>query len=125
MKIKDVEVFEKMQAQLHGLYDEMVVFSKKKPDDPVNKFKLKFINQVLINTNAILDEKNKPFHDFDAFDEDSLPTNSDVVMILSQYINCLEKFRSENITTEYGEWYWIINGKKSDIETAPPKKLVY
>ena len=97
MKIKDVEIFEKTQAQLHGLYDEMVVFSKKKPDDPVNKFKLKFINQVLINTNAILDEKNKPFNDFDTFDEDSLPTNSDVVMILSQYINCLEKFRSKHI----------------------------
>ena len=97
MKIKDVEIFEKTQAQLHGLYDEMVVFSKKKPDDPVNKFKLKFINQVLINTNAILVEKNKPFNDFDTFDEDSLPTNSDVVMILSQYINCLEKFRSKHI----------------------------
>lgn len=125
MKIKDVEIFEKTQAQLHGLYDEMMVFSKKKPDDPVNKFKLKFINQVLINTNAILDEKNKPFNDFDTFDEDSLPTNSDVVMILSQYINCLEKFRSEPIKFDFRHWYWIINGEKSDIRTAPPKKLAY
>lgn len=121
---QDVESFEKVQAQLHGLYDELVVFAKKTPDGAVNKFKLKFVNQILIYANKILDSKNKPFADFDAFDEDLLPTNSDVVMILSQYINCLEKFRAEHIVLDY-HWYWLIAGKQSDIRTAPPKKLAY
>lgn len=120
-----VESFEKIQAQLHGLYDEMTVFSKKTPEGTVNKFKLKFINQVLIEANKILDKKNKPFEDFDVFDEDLLPTNSDIVMILSQYINCLEKFRSEHIKPYSVHWYWMINGQKSEIRTSPPKKLNY
>ncbi|MDR3601420.1 MAG: hypothetical protein P4L49_13225 [Desulfosporosinus sp.] len=122
---EDVEAFEKVQAQLHGLYDEIVVFSKKNPDGAVNKFKLKFINQVLIDTNEILDNRNKPFADFDSFDEELLPTNSDVVIILSQYINCLEKFRSELIKMYGGVWYWMINGQQSDIRTSSPKKLIY
>ena len=124
-KREDVEAFEKVQAQLHGLYDESIVFSKKNPDSAVNKFKLNFINQVLKETNKILDKRNKPFDDFDAFDEDLLPTHSDVVMILSQYINCLEKFRSEQIKGYGVRWYWMIDGEQSDIQTAPPKKLDY
>lgn len=124
-KREDIESFEKVQAQLHGLYDEIVIFSKKSPDSVTNKFKLKFINLVLTDTNKILDTKNKPFADFDIFDEDLLPTNSDVVMILSQYINCLEKFRSEHIKHYGTQWYWVINGEQSDIRTSSPKKLVY
>lgn len=122
---EEVEFFEKVQAQLHGLYDEMVVFSKKTPDGAVNKFKLKFVNQILTEANKILDDKNKPFADFDTFNEDLLPTNSDVVMILSQYINCLEKFRSEQIKHYSAYWFWLINGKQSDIRTSSPKKLDY
>lgn len=124
-KREDIESFEKVQAQLHGLYDEMVVFSKKTPDGPVNKFKLKFINQILTDANKIFDKNNTPFSDFSTFEEDLLPTNSDVVMILSQYINCLEKFRSENIKQYNVVWYWLINGEKSDIRTSPPTKLNY
>lgn len=122
---KDVQSFEKVQAQLHGIYDEIVVFAKKTPDGPINKFKLKFINQILIETNNQLDAKNKPFSDFDVFEEDLLPTNSDVVMILSQYINCLENFRSEHITQYNPYWYWKINGQKSENRTSAPKKLEY
>lgn len=124
-KREDVETFEKMQAQLHGLYDEIIVFSKKNPDSAVNKFKLSFINQILKETNNVLDKKNKPFENFEVFDEDLLPTNSDVAMILAQYINCIEKFRAEHIK-QYGVyWYWIINGQQSDIKTSSPKKLSY
>lgn len=119
----DVSLFEKVQAQMHGIYNEIVSLSKKKPDDPINKFKLKFVNQIVAQANSFLGKENIPFTDFEQFDEDSLPTNSDIVIILSQYLNCLEKLRSDNIKFDFGKWYWIIDGKLSGQITGPPHKL--
>lgn len=119
----DISLFEKSQAQLQALFEEMSTLSKKKPDDAVNKFKLRFINQVITTSNTLLNDEYIPFSDFDRFDEDDLPTNSDVVIILSQYLNCLEKLRADNIMQQLSQWYWRINGKVSDIRTAPPKKI--
>jgi hypothetical protein len=125
MKEKEIELFEKLNGQLEGLYEEMSTLSKKSPTDGVNKFKLKFINQVLFEINAFLEEGYKPFAEFTKFEEDDIPTNSDIVLILSQYLNCMEKLRADNIDKdEYGSgWHWIVNNKSSDITTAPPKKI--
>jgi hypothetical protein len=94
-------------------------------NDAVNKFKLKFINQILVETNTLLKEEYKPLEGFNSFEEDELPTNSDVTMIFEQYLSCLEKLRSDNITTvEYKMgWFWIIEGEPSEIKTSKPKKL--
>lgn len=119
----DVSFFEKTQAQLQGLFDEIGILSKKKPDDAINKFKLKIINPILSQANSLLDEEYKPFSDFENFDEDSLPTNSDVLLILSQYLNCLEKLRADNIIQNNIRWFWKKNGIRTDIPTAPPKKI--
>lgn len=119
----NISLFEKLLTQLEGLYNEVALLSKKKPDDAINLFKLKFINKVLLEVNVLLGEKYKPFQDFELFEEDTIPTNSDVVMILSQYLNCMEEMRSENITGAFGYWYWIIDGKESNIQTAHPKKI--
>lgn len=118
----NISHFEKVEAQLQGLYNEITALSKKKPDDAINKFKLKLINQIIIEANNIL-KKEKPFSDFNYFEEDDLPSNSDVVMILSQYISCMEKIRSDNITHNAGSWYWKVNGERTNIKTAPPKKI--
>lgn len=124
MNKKEIELFEKTEAQLRSVYDEMVVVSRKKTDDIVNDFKLNLINKIVEQCNNILKNNNKPFDDFNLFNTDLLPSNSDVVFILSQYIGCMEKLRSENIEN-YGDWYWVINGKQSEIRTAPPKKISY
>ena len=73
----------------------------------------------------LLGVKYKPFADFDVFDEESLPSNSDVVFVLAQYINCMETLRAENIELPEYEvhWCWIIDGEASDIVCAPPQKL--
>ncbi|TKI54818.1 hypothetical protein E8L90_04825 [Brevibacillus antibioticus] len=118
----DISHFEKVEAQLQGLFNEITALSKKKPDDAINKFKLKFVNQIIVEANKIL-KQEKPFPDFYSFEEDDLPTNSDVVMILSQYISCLEKLRSDNITSNLGSWYWRVKGEQTSIKTAPPKKI--
>jgi hypothetical protein len=125
MNIKDVELFEKVIGQLEGVYEEITSLSKKTPNDGVNKFKLQLVNKVLDAANALLDKKHKPFDEFTVFNEDTLPSNSDVAFILAQYLNCMENLRAENIKeNDYGgEWYWVINGKKSSNRTAPPKKI--
>lgn len=83
----------KIRDQLEALHDELSILSRKKPDDAINEFKLQFINQVLTETNSILDEKFRPFDGFETFDLDNVPTNSDVVLILAQYLRCLNRQR--------------------------------
>src|SRR5205807_3516250 len=97
MTAKDVNRFEKVKAQIRQLHGEVSVLSKSKPDNPINKFKLGFINEKLEEANAILKGDFKPFKDFTTFNTDDLPSNSDVVMVLSQYLDCLEAWRSARV----------------------------
>lgn len=127
MKKTEVDVFEKLVGQLQSLLSELAMLAKKSPNDAVNTFKLKFINSTLDQCNAFLGKKYRPFADFAVFAEDDLPSNSDTTFIISQYIECAEKFRSDNIVMQYGDWYWIVDGEEEDdrsMITAPPKKLV-
>jgi len=124
MEEDEVFKFEKIQSQIEGIYKEIGLLSKKSPNDAVNKFKLKFINQMLVEANSLLSGDYKPLDGFDKFDEEELPTNSDVTMIFEQYLNCLEKLRSDNIVLAIGTWYWVIDGEQSEIKTLPPKKLI-
>lgn len=115
-----------------SVYEEISLLSKKNPNDAVNKFKLKLINKLVDDSNVFLSDKYRPFTDFDRFDEDEIPQNSDVVFILSQYLQCFEKLRSDNVVIRNGIWYWNVDGDKNDrvdengkvlIRTVKPKKL--
>lgn len=129
MKRKDVDNFEKLVAQLDGLYQEIAVLAKKSPHDAINEFKLQFINKALDNCNKFLGESYRPFGAFEVFLTDDMPTNSDVTFILSQYIECAEKFRADNINNVYQDWYWEVDDLEPDeakdrLQTRPPKKLM-
>ena len=116
MKSKEeIQLLIKGVGQLKGLIKNFSELSKKKPDEQVNKFKLNLVNKILSILNSILDETNKPFKEFVEFDDTNLPSNSDVLIILNQYLNCMENFSNEN--TKYKSPFdkWIINGKLSDI----------
>lgn len=120
----EIDTFEKLQAQLEGLHTEISALSKKSQNDALNKFKLKFVNQLLSEANQLLGEKYKPFKDFLLFEENDMPTNCDVAMMLTQYLNCLEKLRADNIKKGDGYsqlWFWVIDGKLSNIRTVMPK----
>ncbi len=121
MKRKDIDLYEKVQSQIEQLYKEITVLSKKSPDSAINKFKLKFINEKLKEANALLVGKHKPFADFETFDEDSLPSNSDVVLILSQYLDCLEGWRSANVFKEGFSWYWKLGGSTRVSAQSPSR----
>lgn len=128
MKDKDIDVFEKTINQLEGLHIEISILSKKFQNDALNIFKLKLVNQVLLESNQIIGKEYKPFSDFEKFNEEDLPSNSDVALVLSQYLNCMESFREKNIFSKvkYSKgkidktyWYWA----DTERETYPPKNI--
>lgn len=123
MTKQEVDNFEKLQAQLEGLHNEISALSKKSQNDALNKFKLKFVNKIIYDSNELLVKNYKPFSDFETFEENDMPTNSDVAMMLTQYLSCFEKLRADNVKQERMNWFWMIDGKQSDIKTVMPKKI--
>jgi hypothetical protein len=115
-----VASFEKAESQMLVLIREFAELSKKKPDGAINRFKLKYLNQILGVLNENL-EKKRPFEDFTLFDEDSIPSNSDVKMMLSQYASQTLAFRIENTRRDSSQnYYWILDGE-SIVKTVEPR----
>lgn len=126
MKTKeDIDTLEKLLVQLKGLYTEISQLTKKSPNDGLNVFKLKLVNKVLAVGNTILVGHYQPFDDFEQFDPDQLPTNSDAAMILTQYMEQAERFRSDHIiwSTTSLKWCYVLDGKKTQYEGAAPTKV--
>ncbi len=73
---------------IRTLRNEFRELSSKKPNDQVNPFKLKYVNQSIKEANELLQE-GKPYSEFESFREEDLPTNSDVLMMLSLYLDAL------------------------------------
>ena len=107
MEKDKIEKFEKLHIQIKDMYNELSILSKKSPDGAINKFKLKFINQLIEEANQFLKEEDIPF-------------NSDVVMIISQYIKCLERFKYDNVKLLSGNWYWNLSDSKDEVKTSRP-----
>jgi hypothetical protein len=120
MKKQEIDQFETIQGQLQAFHTEMGALVKKNPNDPLNAFKLQLVNAVLRRANAFLGKARLPFAEFEAFEDSTLPSTSDVLVIVAQYLSAFEKFRSENIHLDFDSWYWK---GPDNIRTAPPKKL--
>jgi len=120
MNADQIENFRKMLAQLEGIHQEMGVALKKNPDKSASAFKVKFVNAVLKQASDVLGS-SAPDIGFDGFDPDDLPTASDVSMVVTQFIECAEKVRTENIGRSSGYWFWKADGAFTNIPTAPPK----
>lgn len=124
MERADVDKLEKIMGQLEGLHREISALARKSPNDGLNKFKLKFVNLALANANEFLGSNYKPLDDFEQFDADELPTNSDVTFILVSYLEEIERMRADNIVFVYDEgWIYALSDSKEVIRTAPPKKI--
>lgn len=128
MTEEHVRRYEKVIGQLEGAFSEIAALARKKPDDGVNRFKLDLVNRILAAANDLLGEGGRPFAHFEQFDPDEVPQNSDVVFVLSQYQECLEHLRSQNIDREMGRWVWFVddgNGRRiaSSIQVPAPKSL--
>ena len=112
MTEKEADLFDSYEQEIEAMYEEIGLLSKKKPDGAVNKFKLKFINEILDKVNERLGADYLPLAKFTGFDESDMPTNSDVVFILSQYMKSMDRFRHHNTELSMGRYYWILDDGK-------------
>ena len=65
MNNTEINNFEKTQTQLEGLLTEITILARKSPNDGVNKFKLKFINEIILSGNKILGTTYKTLDSFE------------------------------------------------------------
>ena len=119
----DVRNLEKLIVQLQGLHIEISILAKKAPNDGLNLFKLKLVNNILAKGNSILTGHYKPLENFATFEGSALPTNSDVTMVLALYIEQAERLRSNNMVYHEYKWKYLVNGAPSQIEGRPPTKI--
>ncbi len=106
---EQVKLYETISPLLDAAFDEVKEFSKKKQDEPLNLTKVKMINRLLEKAKEVL--KSEPTVDFlDMLDEDNLPSNSDAVLTMSQFISAMDKFRRDHYHSHQwdldfgGEW---------------------
>lgn len=81
---EDSEKYKILNEILLSVFNEMKDFTKKKQDEVLNELKVKKINQLLKDIKDLL-SKEPSSHYLDLLDNETLPTNSDAVLILSQY----------------------------------------
>lgn len=109
-----VVTFQMLNELADSIYTEMKEFSKKKPDDALNPFKVKNVNRVLTQLKDFL--KNEPTVNFlDLLDDETLPTNSDAILIIGQFKASMDNFRNK-YTNQYRRWKTVENpeGKSRD-----------
>lgn len=80
---------------LTAMYKEFQEFSRKKPEGVISKSKIKITNRLLEECRQVL-QSSPSIAFLDLFDEDDLPQNSDVVLMLSQYVASMTNFRANH-----------------------------
>lgn len=100
---RDIDKFECVYPLLVSITKSITVLSSKKPNDPVSEFKVDQINKILRQCNSILGE-NRPDIEFEEFDNDTLPQNSDVVVMLELYMASMDKFKVSNSDFVGDDW---------------------
>lgn len=98
----EIVKYEMLEKLLNSSFVEMKEFSKKKPDELLNKFKVNSLNRILGPIKELL--KNEPTISFlDLLDEDSIPSYSDSILIIAQFQSAMSQFKStyRGMTTQY------------------------
>lgn len=91
---KNIEDYVLLKAMLYSQKKEFDLLSEKENDGQLNPMKIKMVNRVLEPLKELFSHEDS--HKFlDTLDEDELPTNSDVVLIISQYESAINGFRNK------------------------------
>ena len=120
----DVEKLEKTIGQLAATHREISLLSKKSPNDGVNSFKLKLINSVIEAANEFLGQAYSPIEGFELFDEDNLPSTSDVVFVVAQYLGEIERYRQDNVVKHEYKRVYVLDGGPSTISEDPKSRVM-
>jgi hypothetical protein len=79
---------------LQAMFREFQDASKKKADAVLNKRKVEIVNRLLADVFKILDGEHTRAY-VDLLDDNDLPQNGDVVLILGQAVAAMEAFKSK------------------------------
>jgi hypothetical protein len=84
--------------------------------------KVKLTNRILVKIRAIL--QDDPTIEFlDILDEDALPTNSDVVLIIAQFRSSMELFKSRNQVVRRSKIVWNTEPQAGEEDESPELKF--
>ncbi len=86
------EKHDNLMPLLESMFREFQELSKKKPDGALNKRKVEIVNRLLRDIHVILEGESTIAY-LDLLDEDDLPQNSDVVLILGQTVAAMDTFK--------------------------------
>jgi hypothetical protein len=90
----NTEQFDMLFPILESIFNEIKELSKKKQDGALNEIKVKMTNRVLSKVKIVL--KDDPTVEFlDLLDEVTLPTNSDAVLIIAQYLAAMNQYKGK------------------------------
>ncbi len=90
------------------MFDEFQELSKKKPEGVLNKRKVEIVNRLLKDVYKVIEgEPTRAY--LDLLDEDDLPQNSDVVLMLGQAVAAMNAFKSKYYGYTPGEGnHWFV-----------------
>lgn len=90
---EQVEKFDMLYGLFNSLFSEIKNLTKRKPEESLNEMKVRMINKVLGEIKEVL--ANYPIGQFlEKLDAEILPSNSDAVLILSQYMSAMDQFKN-------------------------------
>ncbi|MDX2174690.1 MAG: hypothetical protein SFY56_16415 [Bacteroidota bacterium] len=106
---QNAEQFDMLFPILESVFDEIKELSKKKQDGALNELKVKMTNKILSKVKIIL--KDDPTVEFlDLLDEETLPTNSDAVLIIAQFKAAMQQYKNKHWGWTGTTHAWTTNG---------------
>ncbi|MER7008873.1 hypothetical protein ABT297_38330 [Dactylosporangium sp. NPDC000555] len=104
--------YDRLVPMLEAAHREMTELSKKKQDGVVNTLKIKMLNRLLSELSKVIEKD--PSHAFvDMLDEETLPQNSDAVLILSQWQAALQQYKGRHhgydASVRGNRWFTVEN----------------
>lgn len=84
-----------LEPMVVSALNEMKEFSKKKQDGVLNPLKVKLINRLLIQVREEVLQNEATIEYLDLLDDETLPQNSDAVLILGQYEAAMMQFKAK------------------------------
>ena len=100
---ENIALFESVYPLLVSITKSISTLSSKKPNDLISEFKLVQINKILNRCNSILGI-HRPDTEFEEFNTDTLPQNSDALIMLELYIASMDKFKIINSNYIGDDW---------------------
>lgn len=105
---QQVKGFDMLDPMLQSFLNEVRALSKTKPNEPLNQMKIKMINRILVQLKEVL-ASDASVEYLDLLDEETLPQNSDAVLILGQYGAAMHQFKEKHYRRDSGafEKDWV------------------